>query len=111
MLTETGVDGVSVARGAIGNPWIFQQARALAAGHPLPQPDVAEQRRVLEMQCGLCLDSGTSAAIATMRKFGIKFAQQHPRHVEVRNAFAAARKLDDWQRVLQEWYSSNSDSL
>ena len=38
MIKETGVDGVTVARGAIGNPWIFQQARALATGQPLPDP-------------------------------------------------------------------------
>ncbi len=38
MLTQTGVDGVTAARGAIGNPWIFSQARALAAGEPLPAP-------------------------------------------------------------------------
>ncbi|MEZ6081156.1 MAG: tRNA-dihydrouridine synthase family protein [Pirellulaceae bacterium] len=38
MLSETGVDGVTVARGAIGNPWIFEQTRALAGGLPLPPP-------------------------------------------------------------------------
>ena len=32
MIAETGVDGVTAARGAIGNPWIFSQARALLAG-------------------------------------------------------------------------------
>jgi tRNA-dihydrouridine synthase B len=31
MIEQTGVDGVTAARGAIGNPWIFQHARLLAA--------------------------------------------------------------------------------
>src|SRR5262249_12042525 len=34
MIRQTGVDGVTAARGAIGNPWIFAQARALASGKP-----------------------------------------------------------------------------
>ena len=31
MLQQTGIDGVTVARGAIGNPWIFQQANHCVA--------------------------------------------------------------------------------
>jgi nifR3 family TIM-barrel protein len=105
MLSQTGVDGVSVARGAIGNPWIFQQVHALAAGRPLPHPEVAEQRRVLEMQCALCVAAGNpSRALATMRMFGIKFARLHPQHAAVRNAFAITRTFDEWQSVIEQWY-------
>jgi len=106
MLTYSGVDGVSVARGAIGNPWIFGQAQALAAGLPLPRPNVAEQRRVLEMHFELCLASGNPSDVtSTMRMFAIKFARVHPQPTEVRNAFAVTRSLDDWNRVLERWYS------
>ena len=106
MLAYTGVDGVSAARGAIGNPWIFQQARALAQGQPLPVPSLAEQRRVMEMQCELCILNGDASAVnSTMRMFGIKFARLHPQQAEVRNAFATARNLDEWRGVLDRWYS------
>jgi nifR3 family TIM-barrel protein len=105
MLQYTGVDAVSVARGAIGNPWIFQQARALAAGSPPVHPDLMEQRRVLEMQCTLCLAaSDERSAVGSMRMFGIKFARMHPQHPQVRDAFAAARDLDSWRRVIDAWY-------
>lgn len=105
MLARTGVDGVSVARGAIGNPWVFQQARALLAGETPLLPDVAEQRRVLEMQCKLCLEIGDAAsALSTMRMFAIKFAQQHPMHEEVRNAFARIKSLEEWRTVLERYY-------
>lgn len=106
MLAYTGVDGVSAARGAIGNPWIFGQARALAAGLPLPVPDLAEQRRVMEMHCELCLRVDNEAgAHSTMRMFAIKYARLHPQHTEVRNAFAKCRTLDDWRRTLSDWYA------
>jgi len=106
MLRRTGVDGVSVARGAIGNPWIFSQVRTLAEGLPLPVPDLAEQRRVLEMQFELCLQfTGESSACSTMRTFGIKFARMHPESDSVRNAFAQSRTQAEWRQVLNTWYA------
>lgn len=105
MLRQTGVDGVSVARGAIGNPWIFRQARSLAAGEPAVIPDLAEQRRILEMQCQLCAEIGDGARVLpTMRMFGIQFARLHFRHSDVRQSFAITRNMAEWQRVLERWY-------
>ncbi len=106
MLADTGVDGVTVARGAIGNPWIFQQCRELAAGQPPSFPDIAEQRRVLAMHLDLCVAMGEAkSTVATMRTFGIKFARLHPRHEDVRNAFARVKTVEEWAAVLAGWYT------
>src|SRR5260221_13886162 len=48
MMSATGVDGVWIARGAIGNPFIFREVRALLEGSPLPPPPtIAEQHAAL----------------------------------------------------------------
>jgi len=105
MLRKTGVDGVSIARGAIGNPWIFDQVRALAEGLSIETPGLAEQRRVLEMHCELCIEAtDETTASSTMRTFGIKFARLHPDADTVRNAFARSRTLAEWRAVLDRLY-------
>ena len=38
-----GVDAVMVGRAAIGNPWIFQQIKALRNGTPCPEPTYDER--------------------------------------------------------------------
>jgi nifR3 family TIM-barrel protein len=44
MFDETGVDGVMIGRGAIGNPWIFEQTHHyLETGELLPEPSVHER--------------------------------------------------------------------
>ena len=109
MIEQTGVDGVTAARGAIGNPWIFSQARSLAAGLPLPEPPrLHEQRSVLQQHFALAEELyGPGLCGRQMRKFGIKYAQLHPQSREVRDAFVAVSRPDEWQAVLDRWYAED----
>lgn len=109
MIRQTGVDGVTAARGAIGNPWIFQQARALAAGEPLPAPPLLfEQRDVICEHYRLAEEIyGSELCGRQMRKFGIKYSRLHPRALEVRDAFVAVSRPGEWRQVLEQYYSED----
>lgn len=109
MLEQTGIDGVTVARGAIGNPWIFNQTRALAAGRPLPPPPTLFEQRDLILEHYRLAEElyGAEKCGATMRKFGIKYAALHPQSLTVREAFTKVKNLADWKAVLDQWYADD----
>ena len=109
MMNRTGVDGVTVARGAIGNPWIFSQCRALAEGQPLPPPPALFEQRDVILEHFRLADElyGGERAGPHMRKFGIKYAALHPQHLLVREAFTKVKNLDDWRTTLAAWYAED----
>jgi nifR3 family TIM-barrel protein len=105
MIDATGVAAVSVARGCIGNPWIFTQARAIMAGEQPLAPTIAQQRDVLLEHFELSVRShGEAQAGRMMRKFGIKFSRHHSRGDAVAKAFIAVKSLADWRTVLEQHY-------
>ena len=48
ILRETGAAGVMIGRGAMGNPWLFEQTLALARHESLRQPTPEERLAVVE---------------------------------------------------------------
>jgi nifR3 family TIM-barrel protein len=109
MMEQTGVDGVTVARGAIGNPWIFSQTLALSQGKPIPDPPrLHEQREILREHYRLAEELyGEKRVGKLMRKFGIKYAILHPQHDELRKSFVRIRGKEDWDAVLEKFYSED----
>ena len=106
MIRRTGVDGVALARAAIGNPWVFRQLEDHLAGRAVRPPDLAEQRRVLERHYALTVQLyGPRRGSNRMRKFGIKYAKLHPTPKKVRAAFVNVKNPKDWQRVLDTFYA------
>ncbi len=123
MIRYAGVSAVSVARGCIGNPWIFTQARALMRGEPPRPPTIAEQRAVLDEHFRLLVavngtmrpgspkanPDGTPTwserhAARLMRKFGVRFSVHHPRSEAVKLKMIAVKDMNDWTNVLASDY-------
>lgn len=47
MFRDTGVDGIMIGRGAIKNPWIFQQLSRRLRGEPAYEPTLREKHKTL----------------------------------------------------------------
>ncbi|MBV8881048.1 MAG: tRNA-dihydrouridine synthase [Planctomycetaceae bacterium] len=111
MMGATGVDGVWIARGAIGNPFIFREVSALLEGRPLPPPPtLAEQRAALDEHLRLTADVyGPERAGVVMRKVCIRYADLHPLDAEVRRSFIEARSSADVEAALRRWYDPDHD--
>jgi len=110
MMNETGVDGVTVARGAIGNPFIFRECRALMEGRSINPPSVAEQREAMDLHLRELLELHNPVrAGAIFRKFGIAYADLHPLRAEVRQAFINTRTLADIHSAIDTWYDNRRE--
>jgi tRNA-dihydrouridine synthase B len=106
MLSETGVDGCSIARGAIGNPFIFRELRSLLADDALPPPpSIFELRQAIERHYSLMSElHGETLAGPLLRKFGVRYSELHPCPREVKMAFLAVKTPEDWRAMLDQWY-------
>ena len=105
MIRETGVDGVSAARGAIGNPWLFRQAREIAAGLESRRPTIDEQRELIGRHFRLVREIyGPHQGLKIMRNFGIHYARLHPHPSQTRQAVLGVKTESEWWSFLDSHY-------
>ncbi len=106
-MRESGVDGVALARGIIGNPWLFAQTRAAMEGRPIPPPPTLEEQRetIAEHYDAAVELYGEKRATTDMRKFGVAYSRIHPQSEEVRKAFALCKSRVQWFEVLDKFYT------
>jgi tRNA-dihydrouridine synthase len=106
MFERTGCDGAMVARGVLGNPWIFSEASALLDGRqhetPSPRERLATALRHMEMLISLL---GENAALRELRKHLAWYTKGLPGAAQVRDAINRTEKRDDLEEILYRFFS------
>jgi len=104
MLRETGMDGVWLARGAIGNPWIFAQAAQAWAGAPVEEPGVAAQAAALREHLALIGEGYPAEQVAgRMRGVMFRYARLHPDAEAVKKQALACVTRADVDALIARW--------
>ena len=101
MLEETSVDAISYARGAIGNPFIFEQTKALLKGEPVRDIPVQEKVNAIMVHLhGLVDFLGENTACREMRKHVCAYLKGIPNSAKVRQAVTCALTVEQYEESL-----------
>ena len=96
LMAETGCDGIMIARGALGNPWIFRQVLELAERGTATPADPAERAAAIRQYLELFVqESGETVAAREMKKHIGWYARGFAGAAEIRREANAVRTVDD----------------
>ena len=102
MFEETGCDGIMVARGAQGNPWIFAEILAAIEGKTYTPPSIEERFAVaLEHARGLVNEKGERVGVAESRKHLAWYLHGMRGAANARNAVMSATTLAEIEQILK----------
>lgn len=102
MLKETGCDGIMVARGAKGNPWLFGRINHyLDTGEVLPGPSAAEiKAMILRHGRMLAQFKGEGVAMREMRGHMAWYTKGMPHSAALRNEINQVETLEGFVELL-----------
>ncbi len=112
MFEETGCDAVMVARGALGNPWIYRDIESyLDTGVSAPAVTPSERAAVLEEHFGmLCRHYGEEPAVRRMRRIVSWYVKGVPGSAEMRNRAGALRTPAEFAAIAKAFAGADPAS-
>lgn len=98
LVKETGCDGIMIARGARGNPWIFSQIKEyINNGKKLRKPTVKEAVDMMLRHARMSIEyKGEYTGIREMRKHVAWYTTGYPMAAKLRNR---VNEIDDYQSL------------
>jgi nifR3 family TIM-barrel protein len=105
MLDESGVDGVMIGRGALGNPWmLYRTVNYLTTGELLPEPAPQEKIRIaiLHMDRLVAL-KGEHTAVREMRKHLAWYLKGMSGSARIKDQIMEETHRDNMVRILSDF--------
>ena len=103
MMAETGCDGVMIARGAMGNPWVFSEICAALDGNSYTPPPVAERFEVALTQVReMITEKGERVGVAEAKKHLAWYCHGMEGAAAARSRLMLAASYDELAAILRE---------
>lgn len=103
-LKQTGCDGLMLARGVRGNPWLFHQIRHyLATGEEEEKPSHEEMVAMILRHARMLIEcKGELMAMREMRKHVAWYTAGYPGSASLRRRVNEIEKYEDLERLMKE---------
>ncbi len=103
----TQCDGVMIGRGAMGNPWIFEQARQLTKGQPLYGPTQQERLDVVRRHLELYEESlHGRQSLSGVRSRLMWYSKRLHGSARLRASLSDCRHLKDMIKICEDFFEA-----
>ncbi len=103
MLRDTGADGLMIGRGAVGNPFIFEEIIAAIQGKEYTEPPLKERIECALFQLRIAIEEkGEYRAVTESRKQIALYLHSFRGAAQIRAKINSALTFDDVERALGE---------
>ena len=110
MLEETGVDSLMIGRGAMGNPFIFDEIQHYFDKKTYTPPTIFEKIKVARCQLEYMIEEkGEGVAICEARKHFAWYLKGERGSAAVRDAINHASTLDELNKIIDSYIDSLKD--
>lgn len=109
MLSETGCDGLMLARGVQGDPWLFSRVNHyLATGELLEKPKLFDLIETILRHARLQLEfKGEYLGMREMRKHVAWYTTGYPHSAKLRVRINAVETMEELETLLEEYVMEN----